>query len=80
MDPFLGEIKLVGFNFAPQGWALCNGQTLPIAQNQALFALLGTTYGGDGIRNFQLPNLPSDAHKPAGIHIIALNGIFPSRP
>lgn len=57
MDPFLGEIRLISFNFAPKGWALCNGQYLPINQNQALFALLGTTYGGDGRVNFQLPNL-----------------------
>jgi microcystin-dependent protein len=55
--PYIAEIKVVSFNFAPKGWALCNGQTLPISQNQALFSLLGTTYGGDGIRTFQLPNL-----------------------
>jgi microcystin-dependent protein len=57
MDPFLGEIKLMSFNFPPRGWALCNGQLLPINQNQALFALLGTTYGGDGRVTFALPNL-----------------------
>ncbi len=56
-EPFLGEITIVGFNFAPVGWALCNGQLLPIAQNQALYALLGTTYGGDGQQTFALPNL-----------------------
>ena len=55
--PFLSEIKIVSFNFAPKGWTLCNGQLLPIAQNQALFSLLGTTYGGDGRVNFALPNL-----------------------
>ncbi|MBL7806160.1 MAG: phage tail protein [Saprospiraceae bacterium] len=55
--PFLGEIKIVGFNFAPKGWALCNGQLLPINQNQALFSLFGTTYGGDGRTNFALPDL-----------------------
>lgn len=55
--PFLGEIKLVAFSFAPKGWAMCNGQTLPINQNQALFSLMGTTYGGNGTTNFQLPNL-----------------------
>ncbi len=55
--PFLSEIKVVSFNFAPKGWALCNGQLLPINQNQALFSLLGTTYGGDGRVNFGLPNL-----------------------
>jgi microcystin-dependent protein len=56
-EPFLSEIKIVSFNFAPKGWALCNGQLLPINQNQALFALLGTTYGGDGRVNFALPDL-----------------------
>ena len=56
-QPFLSEIKIVSFNFPPKGWALCNGQLLPINQNQALFALLGTTYGGNGQTNFALPNL-----------------------
>ncbi|MBB4634668.1 phage tail protein [Longimicrobium terrae] len=56
-EPFLSEIKLVSFNFPPKGWALANGQLLPINQNQALFALLGTTYGGNGQTNFALPNL-----------------------
>jgi microcystin-dependent protein len=54
--PFLGEIKIVSFNFAPKGWAQCNGQLLPISQNQALFSILGTTYGGDGRVNFGLPD------------------------
>lgn len=56
-EPFLAEIKIVGFDFPPKGWAFCNGQLLPITQNQALFSLLGTTYGGDGRVNFALPNL-----------------------
>lgn len=56
-EPFLSEIKIVSFNFAPKGWALCNGQLLPINQNQALFSLLGTTYGGDGRTTFALPDL-----------------------
>lgn len=56
-EPFLSEIKIVSFNFAPKGWAQCNGQFLPINQNQALFALLGTTYGGNGQTTFALPNL-----------------------
>ena len=56
-EPFLSEVKLVSFNFAPKGWAMCNGQLLPINQNQALFSLLGTTYGGDGRVNFGLPDL-----------------------
>lgn len=56
-EPFLGEIRLVSFNYAPRGWALCNGQLLSINQNQALFSLLGTFYGGNGTQNFALPNL-----------------------
>jgi microcystin-dependent protein len=56
-NPFVGEIRVFGFNFAPLGWALCNGQILPIAQNTALFSLLGTAYGGDGKTTFALPNL-----------------------
>jgi microcystin-dependent protein len=56
-EPFLGEIKIFSFNFAPRGWALCNGQLMPINQNQALFSLLGTMYGGDGRTTFALPNL-----------------------
>jgi microcystin-dependent protein len=55
-EPFLSEIKIMSFNFPPKGWALCNGQFLPINQNQALFALLGTTYGGNGQTTFALPN------------------------
>jgi microcystin-dependent protein len=57
MEPFLGQLILVPYDFAPNGWALCNGQLLSIAQNQALFALLGTTYGGDGVNTFALPDL-----------------------
>lgn len=56
-DPYLGEIKLISFNFPPKNWAMCNGQLLPINQNQALFSLLGTTYGGNGQTTFGLPDL-----------------------
>lgn len=56
-DPFIGEITIVGFNFAPRSWAFCDGQILPINQHQALFSLLGTTYGGDGRTTFALPDL-----------------------
>ena len=56
-EPFLGEVKIISWNFPPKGWAFCNGQLLPINQNQALFSILGTTYGGDGRVNFALPNL-----------------------
>ena len=65
-DQFIGEIKLISFNFPPRGWALCNGQLLPINQNQALFSILGTTYGGDGRTNFALPDLRGRAPVHAG--------------
>ncbi len=60
-DPFVAEIRIFPFNFAPKGWAWCNGQLLPISQNTALFSLLGTTYGGDGKSTFALPNLQGSA-------------------
>src|SRR5712691_9144945 len=60
-SPFVAEIRMFGFNFPPKGWAFCNGQLLPIAQNTALFSLLGTTYGGNGTTNFALPNLQGSA-------------------
>src|SRR5918997_6296073 len=60
-EPFLGEVRMMSFNFPPKGWAPCNGQLLPINQNQALFALLGTTYGGNGQTTFALPNLQTRA-------------------
>jgi len=70
-EPFIGEIRLVGFNFAPRGWSFCDGQILPIDQNTALFSLLGTTYGGDGRTTFGLPDLrgrtPIHAGRGAGL-------------
>ena len=60
-DPFVGEIRILATNFAPTGWAFCNGQILPISQNTALFSLLGTTYGGNGTSTFALPNLQGSA-------------------
>ena len=57
--PYVGEIRIFGGNFAPNGWLLCQGQTLSIAENETLFNLIGTTYGGDGVQTFQLPNLNS---------------------
>jgi microcystin-dependent protein len=60
-DPFVAEIRIFPFNFAPRGWAWCNGQLLPISQNTALFSLLGTTYGGDGKSTFALPNMQGNA-------------------
>jgi microcystin-dependent protein len=61
LDPFVGQIQIFAGNFAPRGWALCNGQLLPLSQNTALFALLGTQYGGNGQTNFGLPNLQGSA-------------------
>lgn len=60
-DPFVAEIRIFPFNFAPKGWAFCNGQLLPLSQNTALFSLLGTIYGGDGKSNFALPNMQGNA-------------------
>src|SRR5215470_11654335 len=61
MDPFVAEIRIFPFNFAPKGWAWCDGQLLPLSQNTALFSLLGTTYGGNGKSNFALPDLQGRA-------------------
>jgi microcystin-dependent protein len=61
MDPFVAEIRIFGFNFAPKGWAFCDGQLLPLSQNTALFSLLGTTYGGNGKSNFALPDMQGNA-------------------
>jgi microcystin-dependent protein len=74
-EPFLSEIRIFSFGFAPKGWALCNGQLLPINQNQALFSLLGTTYGGDGRVNFALPDLRARVpiHMGSG-HTLGENG------
>jgi len=65
-NPFVAEIRIFAGNFAPKGWALCNGQLMPISQNTALFSLLGTTYGGDGKSNFALPNMQGSAPMQAG--------------
>jgi microcystin-dependent protein len=72
-EPFLGEIRTFAFNFAPVGWAQCDGQILPIDQNAALFALLGTFYGGNGIQTFALPDLRSRV----GVHVGRGNGLSP---
>jgi microcystin-dependent protein len=66
-DPFIAEIRVFPFNFAPKGWAMCNGQLLPLSQNTALFSLLGTTYGGDGKSTFALPDLQGSAPVHSGI-------------
>ncbi len=77
-EPFLSEIRLFSFGFAPNGWALCNGQLLPINQNQALFALLGTTYGGNGITTFALPDLRGriPVHNGSGFTLGQTGGAF----
>lgn len=80
MNPFVAEIRIFPFNFAPTGWAFCNGQLLPISQNTALFSILGTTYGGDGRSTFALPNLqgnvPMHPGQGAGLslHYLGENG------
>jgi microcystin-dependent protein len=77
--PFLSEIKIMSFGFPPKGWAFCNGQLLPINQNQALFSLLGTTYGGDGRVNFGLPNLQGRAPMHTGNgHVLGERGGEPN--
>jgi microcystin-dependent protein len=79
MDPLLGQIALLPYNFAPQGWAPCTGQLLPIGPWQALFSLLETNYGGDGTTTFGLPNLAGKAPAPGLQYCIALTGVFPTR-
>src|SRR6266851_2712780 len=75
-EPFIAEIKIISWNFPPKGWAFCNGQLLPINQNQALFSILGTTYGGNGQTTFALPNLQgrSPVHVGSGISLGELGG------
>ena len=79
MEPFLGQIEVFPYTFTPKGWASCNGQLLPISQNQALFALLGTNFGGDGRTTFGLPNLQGKEPCSGLQYCIAITGIFPSR-
>jgi microcystin-dependent protein len=77
MQPFIGQVQTLPYTFAPQGWAPCDGRTLPIAQNQALFSLLGTNFGGDGQTTFALPKLAAPAN---GVgYFIALEGVYPNR-
>ena len=78
--PYIGEVRAMPFGFAPQGWMACQGQLLPLAQNTALFSLLGTTYGGDGRTNFGLPRLaPLQAASGTLQYCIATQGLFPPR-
>lgn len=80
-NPFIGEVETFAFNFCPQGWSTLNGQLLLISQNTALFSLLGTTYGGDGVTTFALPTAKPifTATEAVLLQCIALQGIFPSR-
>ena len=79
-EPFIGEVRMFGGNFAPRGHAFCEGQLLPISSNTALFSLLGTTYGGDGRTTFALPDLRELEKSLKGVrYIIALEGLYPSR-
>lgn len=78
MDPILGSLLLVPFNWTPEGWAPCNGAIMAISQNQALFSLIGWEFGGDGHTTFALPKL--DAPAPNLHWIIATQGVYPSRP
>ena len=82
-EPYLGEIRMFGGDFAPRGWARCHGQLLPISEHAPLFSLIGTTYGGDGVDTFALPDLRHDS-TPVGslpiTFIIALAGVYPPRP
>jgi len=80
MDPFLGEIRLFPYSYVPKEWAACDGSTLQINQNQALFALLGTVFGGDGKTTFALPDLRTKVPLTGqGTYCIAMQGVFPSR-
>jgi len=80
MEPYIGQIILFAGNFVPMGWALCNGATIHIKKNEALFSLLGTTYGGDGTTSFHLPNMKGLASGAAEInYLIAIKGFYPNR-
>jgi microcystin-dependent protein len=78
MDPIIGSILLVPFNFAPRGWLICDGQLMSIAQNAALFSLVGTQFGGDGRNTFALPKLVAPMQNM--YYVIATEGVYPSRP
>ncbi len=78
MDPIIGSILLVPFNFAPRGWLICDGQLMSIAQNAALFSLVGTQFGGDGRNTFALPKLVAPMQ--GMYYVIATEGVYPSRP
>lgn len=80
MDPLIGQIQLFPYNFAPLGWAICEGQIMRVAANSALYSLIGTMYGGDGKETFALPNLKGKEPMPNMRYFIAVEGIYPTRP
>jgi microcystin-dependent protein len=80
MEPFVGQIQLFSFQWAPKGWAFCDGTLLQIRSNTVLFSLIGTAYGGDGRSTFALPNLKGKEPDPNTRYCIAMQGVFPSRP
>ena len=80
MEAFIGTVQLFAFSYAPAGWYACDGAVLPIAVNQALFALIGTTYGGDGVSTFALPDLRGKAPLDGLGYYLCANGIWPPRP
>jgi microcystin-dependent protein len=79
MEPFIGQIELFPFSFAPKSWMVCAGQTMQISQNTALFSLLGTNFGGDGRTTFALPSLQGKEPMPGLQYCIAIQGIYPAR-
>jgi microcystin-dependent protein len=79
MEPFIGEIRLFPYTFAPVGWHVCNGATIAISTNLPLFSLLGAAFGGDGKTNFAVPNLLDKVPISQGIYCIAMQGVFPER-
>jgi len=79
MEPFLGQIEMFPYSYSPKGWMACTGQLLPIGQNQALFSLLGTSFGGDGKTTFALPNLQGKAPAAGLQYYIAIVGMYPAR-
>jgi microcystin-dependent protein len=79
MEPFVGQIALFPYDFVPKGWSACEGQLIPVNQNQMLFALVGTTFGGDGRTSFSLPNLKGKEPEANLRYCIAIEGIFPQR-
>lgn len=79
MDTFVGDIRLFPYTFTPKGWAECRGQEVPVVEYQELYSLIGTTYGGNGVTSFKLPNLVGTEPMPFMKYYISMNGIYPPR-